>query len=191
MKNFSKIAALSGAFIAAPAAAFAHPGLHALGFNDGFVHPFTGADHLMAMVAVGFWAGQFSGKTRFFIPAIFAAMMVLGAALGFHHQAPSLIEYGIAASVAVMGALIAFDVKLPVAPACLLIASFALCHGFAHGAEAPQAATQEAFFSGFVLASLILQGLGLALAAVKPGQKLARLGGALVALGGVYFLANG
>lgn len=191
MKNFRILATLSAAFIAAPVAAFAHPGLHALGFNDGFVHPFTGADHLMAMTAVGYWAGQFEGKTRFAIPALFAAMMVVGAALGFHHEAPGFIEYGIAASVAVMGALIAFDVKLPVVPACLLIAAFALCHGFAHGAEAPAVATQAAFFSGFVLASLILQGFGLALAALKPTQKLARLGGALVALGGVYFLANG
>ena len=29
---------------------------HALGLVDGFLHPFTGLDHLAAMLAVGFWS---------------------------------------------------------------------------------------------------------------------------------------
>jgi len=190
MTKLWKIVAASAAFAAVPVAASAHPGLHALGFEDGFVHPFTGADHLMAMAAVGYWAGQFGGRMRFAIPAIFAAVMVLGAALGFHAEAPGFIEYGIAASVAVMGVLIAFDVKMPALAAAALVGAFAFCHGFAHGAEAPAAATEISFFSGFVLASLILQGVGLGLSMLRPGKLLSRLAGAAVALGGAWMLGN-
>jgi urease accessory protein len=190
MRKFWKIAAASAAFAAIPVAASAHPGLHAMGFEDGFVHPFTGADHLMAMTAVGYWAGQFGGRMRFAIPAIFAAVMVFGAALGFHAEAPGFVEYGIAASVAVMGLLIAFDIRMPALAAAVLVGAFAFCHGFAHGAEAPAAATEISFFSGFVLASLILQGVGLRLSMLRPGKLLSRLAGAAVALGGAWMLGN-
>ncbi|WP_374544952.1 HupE/UreJ family protein [Rhodoblastus sp.] len=190
MKKILKTAAAATALAFFPFAASAHPGLHAMGFEDGFVHPFTGADHLMAMIAVGYWAGQFGGRMRFAIPAIFAGVMVVGAALGFHSEAPGFIEYGIAASVAVMGLLIAFDVKMPALAAAALVGAFAFCHGFAHGAEAPAAATEISFFSGFVLASLILQGIGLGLSMLRPGRTLSRIAGALVALGGAWLLGN-
>ncbi len=189
-KTLSTAAALAVLSVLASGPAAAHPGLHAMGFQDGFVHPFTGADHLMAMIAVGYWAGQFGGRMRFVIPAIFAGVMVLGAALGFHAEAPGVIEYGIAASVAVMGLLIAFDVRMPAPAAAALVGLFAFFHGFAHGAEAPAAATGILFFSGFVLASLTLQGLGLGLAGLRPGRTLSRLAGALVALGGAWMLGN-
>ncbi|MCI4677446.1 HupE/UreJ family protein [Rhodoblastus acidophilus] len=190
MKRFWQTAAAAAALVAIPVAASAHPGLHATGFEDGFIHPFTGADHLMAMTAVGYWAGQFGGRMRFVIPAVFVGVMALGAALGFHSEAPGFIEYGIAASVAIMGALIAFDVKMPAPAAAGLVGLFAFFHGFAHGAEAPAAATQVLFFSGFVAASLILQGAGLALASLRPGRTLSRVAGALVAVGGVWMLSG-
>lgn len=188
MKTLLKTAALAATFAAVPVAASAHPGLHASGFSDGFIHPFTGADHLLAMIATGYWAGQFTGRARFVIPAVFVGVMMLGAALGFHAEAPGFIEYGIAASVAVLGLLLAFDVKMPVVPAAALVGLFAFCHGFAHGSEAPAAATQALFFGGFVLASLILQGIGFGLSLLRPGKTLSRIAGAAVALSGAWML---
>ena len=188
MNKSFKIAAAAVALAALPVAASAHPGLHAAGFADGFIHPFTGADHLLAMIATGYWAAQFAGRARLVIPAVFAVLMVVGAALGFHAEAPGFVEYGIAASVAILGLLVAFDVKMPVAPAVGLVGLFALCHGFAHGAEAPAAASQALFFGGFVLASVILQAMGFGLASLRPGQRLSRIAGAAVALGGSWML---
>ena len=190
MKKLVKSAVAASVFAAFPVAAYAHPGLHAAGFADGFIHPFTGADHLLAMIAVGYWAGQLSRRARLVIPPAFAVLMALGAAVGFHAQAPAVVEYGIAASVAVMGLLIAFDVVLPLAPAAGLVGLFALFHGFAHGAEAPAAVAETLFLSGFVLASLALQGFGIGLAALRPGAALTRLAGAAVALGGLWLLAS-
>jgi urease accessory protein len=190
MNKSFKIAAAAAVLAALPVAASAHPGLHAAGFGDGFIHPFTGADHLLAMIATGFWAAQFSGRARLAIPAVFAVLMVVGAALGFHAEAPGFVEYGIAASVAVLGLLVGFDVKMPVAPAAGLVGLFAFCHGFAHGAEAPAAASQALFFGGFVLASLILQGVGFGIASLRPGKSLSRIAGAAVALGGAWMVGS-
>ena len=188
MNKSFKIATAAAALAALPVAASAHPGLHAAGFADGFIHPFTGADHLLAMIATGYWAAQSAGRARFAIPAVFAVLMVVGAALGFHAEAPGFVEYGIAASVAILGLLVAFDVKMPVAPAVGLVGLFALCHGFAHGAEAPAAVSQALFFGGFVAASLILQAVGFGLASLRPGKALSRIAGAAVALGGAWML---
>jgi urease accessory protein len=188
MSKIFKIATAAAVLAALPVVASAHPGLHAAGLADGFIHPFTGADHLLAMIATGYWAAQFSGRARFAIPAVFAGLMVVGAALGFHAEAPGFVEYGIAASVVLLGLLVAFDVKMPVAPAVGLVGVFALCHGFAHGAETPAAASQVLFFGGFVLASLILQAAGFGLASLRPGKRLSRIAGAAVALGGAWML---
>jgi urease accessory protein len=188
MNKSFKIAAAALAIAAVPVAASAHPGLHAAGFADGFIHPFSGADHLLAMIATGYWAAQFSGRARFAIPAVFAALMVVGAALGFHAEAPAVVENGIAASVVLLGLLVAFEVKMPVAPAVGLVGLLALCLGFALGAEAPAAASQALFFGGFVMASLILQTVGFGLASLRPGKALSRIAGAAVALGGAWML---
>jgi urease accessory protein len=188
MKTLLKTAALAAALAAFPFAASAHPGLHAAGFADGFIHPFTGADHLLAMTAVGYWAGQFAGRARFVLPGVFVGLMALGAALGFHAEAPALIEYGVAGSVVALGLLLAIDVKMPAVPAAALVGLFALCHGFAHGAEAPAGASQALFFGGFLAASLILQGVGLGLSTLRHGKSLARIAGALVALSGAWML---
>jgi urease accessory protein len=188
LKTSLKTAALAAALAAFPFAASAHPGLHATGFEDGFIHPFTGADHLLAMIAVGYWAGQFAGRARFVLPGVFAGLMAIGAAFGYHAEGPALVEYGIAASVVVLGLLLAFDVKMPVAPAVALVGLFALCHGFAHGAEAPAAASQALFFGGFVAATLILQGVGLGLSMLRHGKTVARVAGGLVALTGAWML---
>ncbi len=190
MNNVVKTVAVATAFAAFPLVASAHPGLHSAGFEDGFIHPFTGADHLLAMIAVGFWAGPFGGRMSLVIPAVFATVMVLGAAIGFHSEAPAFVEYGIAASVAAMGLLIAFDLKMPAVLGAALVGLFAFVHGFAHGAEAPAAATEVSFFSGFVLAGLILQGVGVGLASLRPGRTIARIAGAFITLGGAWMLGN-
>jgi hydrogenase/urease accessory protein HupE len=52
------------------------------GFTDGFLHPLTGWDHLLAMFAVGLWAAQHRGRALWLIPLSFVGVMVLGGILG-------------------------------------------------------------------------------------------------------------
>lgn len=190
MRKTTKILGLAAAMAAAPTLALAHPGLHAAGFSDGFIHPFTGFDHLLAMVAVGYWAASLGGAARWAAPLSFLALMMVGAVLGFHAEAPGFIEYGIATSVVVLGALVAFDVRLPVGAAAALVGVFAFFHGFAHGAEAPNAATFLQFGAGFGLATLLLQSLGLGLGVLRLHRSVARIAGAVIAASGCWFVFN-
>ena len=76
--------ALAFALLALPfSSAHAHTGLeHAVSFASGFKHPFTGLDHMLAMVAVGLWAGLNGGRALWVWPVAFVGVMVLGGALG-------------------------------------------------------------------------------------------------------------
>ena len=59
-------------------AALAHPG-HGGGLAGGLAHPFTGLDHMLAMVAVGLWASQLGKRAMIVLPLLFAAVMAIGA----------------------------------------------------------------------------------------------------------------
>ena len=118
--------------------ALAHTGAeHAFSFASGFKHPFTGLDHMLAMVAVGLWAGLNGGRALWAWPVAFVGVMVLGGALGISGFAVPMVEAGILASVVVLGLLVLAAAKLPVAAGAILVAAFALLHGHAHGAELP------------------------------------------------------
>lgn len=171
----------------APAAAFAHPGMvpHVHGFAAGLAHPLTGLDHLLAMVAVGLWASQKGGRAFWLWPASFVAAMGTGGALGMAGIAFPGIEPAIAASLLVLGLMIATLTRLPLAAGAALIAAFGLFHGNAHGLEAPASAASALYALGFVVstATLHVLGLGLGLMA-RDRQVLVRAAACLVALTG-------
>lgn len=161
----------------APLPALAHPG-HEAGLVAGFLHPLGGLDHLLAMGAVGLWAGLSGGAARLALPAGFLAALALGALLvpGAHWG----VEAGILASVIVLGGLAALMARLPLGGALALVGVFGLLHGAAHGAELAGGA---ALF-GMLLGSALLHGLGLALA-LPRARRVARAAGAAVAMAGV------
>jgi urease accessory protein len=169
-------------FVAAPAAAHSGTGLPG-GFLPGFLHPLTGLDHLLAMVAVGLW-GAFLGRPLIYaLPVIFPMMMVAGAELGMLGAPMPPVELGVAVSVLGLGAAIAAGWRAPVWAACSLVGIFALFHGYAHGRELPSAADPLGYSAGFVLATGMLHLSGIAL-----GEVRARGLGAGIALAGLWFL---
>jgi urease accessory protein len=94
-------------------------------------------------------------------------------------------------SILVLGGAVAFAWRPAEWVSLAIIAFFALCHGYAHGVELPLSADPADYAVGFVLATgmIHLIGIGVGLALMKPaGGQLARLLGAAIALGGVYFL---
>jgi len=183
------IAAAAAAMAAASSAAFAHTGAeHAVSFASGFTHPFTGLDHLLAMVAVGLWAGLNGGRALWVWPVAFVGVMVLGGLLGISGIAVPLVEAGILASVVVLGLLVLAAAQLPVALGAILIAAFALLHGHAHGAELPDGAAAASYAAGFVIATAILHAIGIGVAHIAGstnGRLAVRGAGALVAAAGV------
>ena len=176
--------------LATPAAAHMGTGL-AGGFQSGFVHPFSGFDHLLAMVSVGLW-GAFLGRPLIvLLPVIFPAVMAVGGALGIAGVPLPPVEIGIALSVLVLGAMIAGAIRAPVWLACTIVAVFAIFHGYAHGHELPSAADPIGYSLGFVLATGMLHvaGIGIGLLNDRPGGiVVTRSLGGLIAAAGVWYL---
>ena len=160
-------------------------------FSGGLAHPLSGVDHLLAMIAVGLWAAQLGGRARWFVPAAFVGVMALGAALGHAGLKFSGIEQGIAASVFVLGLLIARSVKLPVAAGMAIVGIFALFHGLAHGAEMPATAGELSYGAGFIAATALLHlvGIGAGTLAARRSEKIATYAGWGIAAAGVVLLA--
>jgi urease accessory protein len=179
------------ASVAGPA--FAHTGAGAVhGFGAGLLHPLTGPDHLLAMVAVGLWAGLTGGRARLAWPLAFVAMMLAAGWWGMSGASLPGVETGIAVSIVILGLAIAFRATPPLAAGAAACAIFAIFHGHAHGAELPEGAGGLGYAAGFVIATagLHLTGLLLATEIVRFGPLVARaLGGGLV-LAGVAILAG-
>jgi len=132
-----KHARLALFFTLIPTLARAHPG-HGVeigGIGWGLAHPFTGLDHVLAMIAVGLWASQIGGKARWLVPAAFVSVMGAGFLLAMAGFALPYVEPAILASVMGLGLLVALAVRLPAAGAAGVVGIFALFHGHAHGAE--------------------------------------------------------
>jgi urease accessory protein len=177
------------AALAFPLLAQAHPGHdgHELtwDFATGAAHPLSGWDHLLAMIAVGLWAAQLGGRSRWLVPAAFVGVMTVGAVLGHYGLALPGVEQGIAASLLILGLLIAAAVRLPTAAGMAIVGLFALFHGVAHGAEMPATAGGLTYGAGFVAATVLLHAIGLGLGlALRNQPKIARIAGGAVALAG-------
>src|SRR5437879_5078293 len=86
------------AFLFDSSPVFAHTELgHAFSFASGFAHPWTALDHVLAMVAVGLWAGLNGGRALWIWPAGFVGVMLPGGALGIAGVPVPLVEPGILA----------------------------------------------------------------------------------------------
>jgi urease accessory protein len=177
-------------FFAGPAVAHMGTGLSG-GFVSGFSHPFTGSDHLLAMFSVGLW-GAFLGRPLIYaLPVVFPAVMVGGAVLGMLGVPLPPVEIGIALSVLVLGGCIVFSLKAPVWVASLIVATFAVFHGYVHGRELPSAADPIGYSVGFVVATGLLHILGIAIGFLnhRPiGVVVTRSVGGAIGGMGVWFL---
>lgn len=200
MKPFSALRRLvAGLAVVLPSVVFAHPGHdgdHGGGltwdFSGGFGHPLSGLDHLLAMIAVGLWAAQLGGRTRWAVPATFVSVMALGAVIGHGAAVVPGVEQAIAASLLALGLLVATAKKMPFPASLPLTAAFAIFHGFAHGAEVPADASGLAYGAGFVAATALLHGAGVLLgqATIRQGIWLRQsVGAGIVAAGAVMLLA--
>ena len=158
------------------------------GLLHGFSHPIGGADHLLAMFAVGLFAAQVGGRSLILIPLSFVSMMLVGAILGINGVEVGFVEEAILASVVAIGALVAFGVKLPMVLSALIIGSFALFHGVAHGAEMPLDANGALYALGFISATSLIHLVGIVFSfAVSKilNNKVSKVAGIVVAASGV------
>ena len=163
------------------------------GFAAGFMHPLGGADHMLAMIAVGIWGAVLGVPLIYLLPIAFPLLMVVGGVLGIAGIPLPLVEIGIAGSVIALGSAIAFNWRAPLAVAIGIVAFFGVFHGHAHGTELPTAASPAAYAAGFVMATGGLHLVGIAIGLVKRwkhGAKMLRACGGAIAVTGVWIIAG-
>ncbi len=192
MKHALPKAGLTLAALLAPASrALAHTGTGmALGLQSGLLHPVTGLDHLVAMVAVGLWGAQLGNPAIFLLPITFPLVMAVGGLLGILGVTLPFAETAIALSGIALGLLVALRARPPLAVAMLLVGAFAIFHGYAHGRELPQAADPLAYAVGFVVATGLLHLCGILIGLLLRwplGEQAVRACGLVVGGVGVYF----
>ena len=163
----------------------------AYGFVTGFLHPILGADHVLAMVAVGLWGAQLGAPAIFVLPVAFPLVMAMGGMLGFLGVPIPGVEFGIAASAIVLGTAVAFELRPSLVIAALVVGCFAIFHGHAHGTELPPGQSALLYSMGFVIATGCLHAVGIGIGMVYRrtwGRRLLRAAGTAVAAGGLFFL---
>jgi urease accessory protein len=182
------------AFIALLAwnAAYAHSDqVSTGGLMAGYLHPLTGLDHLLAMVAVGIWGATLGTPLIWMLPVAFPLMMVLGGVLAIVGLPLPYVEMGVALSVLILGVAIALRWRAPLAVAISIVGAFGILHGYAHGNELPGAASPVAYAAGFVMSTGLLHLAGIAFGALEKhalGTKLVRVAGAAIALTGAWLV---
>jgi urease accessory protein len=163
----------------------------AAGLLAGLLHPVSGADHVVAMIAVGLWGAVLGPPALWVLPVAFPLVMALGGLLGLLGVPVPYVEVGIALSALVLGALVLLEARPSLPVAALVVAAFAVFHGHAHGRELPSGASALLYSLGFVVATGLLHAVGIALGVAHrwaAGRRLVRAAGAGVALAGVFFL---
>lgn len=144
------------------ASASAHTA-HGTGWAAGFLHPWSGWDHLLALFAVGLWASQSGLREGFIYPLTFLVAMALGGLWGMSGMGLAGFEVGILLSLVGFGALIATGSRIPLVAGMLIAAAFALFHGYAHGVEMPSGNSATIYSFGFLVSSAAISLLGVSL----------------------------
>lgn len=163
----------------------------AAGLLTGFLHPISGLDHVLAMVAVGIWGAQLGAPAIWVLPVAFPMVMAMGGLCALLGVPLHGVEYGIAASALLLGAAVTFEVRPPLGVAAALVGFFAIFHGFAHGAELPVGQSALLYSIGFVVATGCLHAAGIGIGLAHRwswGRAALRAAGAAIAAGGAFFL---
>ncbi len=187
------------ALVTAPSSvALAHEGqvIRLGSFLAGLTHPVLGLDHLLAMLAVGIVSAQIGGKAIWTVPGTFVVVMAVGGLIGRADPGlgASVIEYGIAASVILLGIVIAVERNLAIGAAMMVVGVFAMFHGYAHGKEIPTVARPMLYAFGFLTGTALIHLSGVVIGDIskryRAGRVVLRLGGVAISLLGVGFVVG-
>jgi urease accessory protein len=188
--RYRVLVALLLATASSAASAHAESG-QATGLLTGLLHPVSGLDHVLAMVAVGLWGAQLGAPAIWLLPVTFPMVMALGGVLGLLGMPLPGVELGMAASAILLGAVVMTERRPPLFAAVVLVGFFAVFHGHAHGTELPPGQSGLLYSLGFVVATGCLHAIGIAIGSVHrwpAGRVALRIAGGGVGLAGLFFL---
>jgi len=182
--------ALTGALVTP---ALAHTGVgQTSSFASGVAHPFHGADHILAMVAVGLWATIRGGRAIRAWPMAFVSTMLAGFAAATWGLRVPFVEPAISSSIIALGLFVALTVKAPVGLGAAITGLFGFVHGHAHGTEVMGAGLIP-YAAGFALATAGLHAAGIVLGLFAEraiGKVVCRAMGGLAVLSGIALMAG-
>ena len=183
---------VSAAYLLWATSAYAHVDRgEAAGFFTGLQHPWSGLDHILAMIAVGLWGAQLGNPALWVLPVTFPMVMSFGAMMGLLGIPVPGVEIGIAVSAILLGTMVLAEVRPKLVIAAVLVGIFAIFHGHAHGTELPPGQSGLLYSMGFVIATGVLHGIGIAIGLIHHwpfGRVVLRCTGGFIAVMGVYFL---
>ena len=170
---------------------YAHTGGHIdHSLISGLLHPLTGIDHLLVLMAVGLIAAKQGGKAVFAFPAVFLALMAAGAVLNATAVQIPFVESLIALSLVAFGLLVTISQKQRSKILFLGVSFFAVFHGYAHAAEIPADSSAVLYFSSLMLMSLVIC-LGSCIIGLSTGKRISYLFSLVCLSSGLYYLAAG
>ena len=163
------------------------------GVLAGFFHVLGGFDHILALIAVGVWSSQHDVKIERWMPIVFALVMILGAIMASAGNALPAVDIGTAASLAILGIMLAASLTLRLPSAFFLVSVFAMFHGFSHGTQLAEASNAFGVGVGLISATVLLQGTGIWLGRMMQQQQFTVLGRGLgfgCAIASVFLLTT-
>ena len=178
------------ALLALPSPLAAHEGGAAAGLLSGLLHPISGLDHVLAMLAVGIWGAQMGSPAIWVLPVTFPMVMALGGMLSLVGVPVPAVEIGIGLSALLLGLMVALERRPDLRAAAVLVGFFAIFHGYAHGAELPEGQSGILYSIGFVVSTGTLHASGIGVGLIHRwdrGRRALRIAGAGIAAGGAWF----
>ncbi|MEM6527682.1 MAG: HupE/UreJ family protein [Chloroflexota bacterium] len=167
------------------------------GAMDGFLHPLLGVGHLLAMVTVGLVSAQLGGRAVWTVPATFIGVMAVGGVIGLTGINMPLVEFGIAASIVVLGLALLSRATVPEWVAMIFVGVFAVFHGYAHGTALPEVSTVMvvvAYVVGFLVSTAGLHVIGAMIGYImlrnERSDLLLRVSGLAIAGAGAIILSG-
>lgn len=189
-RTFWRLAPALGLVWLTPAAAHVGHGTVGSGnFLDGLLHPVTGLEHLVAMVAVGLWGAQLGAPAIWLLPIVFPLVMAVGGFAGLLGLPLPAVDLGVALSGVILGLCVAAAARPTTWIPAVIVAAFGLLHGHAHGTAMPISGSPIAFGAGFVVATGLLHLFGILIGVLvrwPAGEKVVRISGAGIALIAAY-----
>ncbi len=178
------------ALLALPSPLAAHEGGAAAGLLSGLLHPVSGLDHVLAMLAVGIWGAQMGPPAIWVLPVTFPMVMALGGMLSLVGVPLPGVEMCIGLSALLLGLMVALEQRPDLLVAAVLVGFFAIFHGYAHGAELPEGQSGILYSIGFVISTGTLHASGIGVGLIHRwdrGKRALRIAGAGIAAGGAWF----
>jgi hydrogenase/urease accessory protein HupE len=104
-------------------------------FYDGLAHPLLSPEDLLPAVAMTLLAGLSGARAGRFVLAILPAAWLVGMVAGWAIGLPGAPAWLIAVVTALMGALVAADLRLPLAVVIAVAAALGALHGYDNGRD--------------------------------------------------------